>query len=1008
MPSIHETAYPRLKSSITAKELADVYTPTPAEIGLAERVAKGHAARLCFLLLLKTFQRLGYFQMLRDVPPQLITHIAGSLSSFAGESASVELEQYDNSGTRRRHVPIVRAHLGVKPFDREAQVLLTDSLRAAAQRREDLADIINVGIEELIRARRELPGFSTLQEEAQRCRAEINRAVYRRVSEALGVDGRRVVDELLRADETTRRSGWNALKDDPGKPTLSELRALVTHLNWLTTRSVGATAFTGIPDVKVRHFAAEAKSLDAARMNEMEPHKRYTLAAALIKAQLARNLDDLGEMFVKRMKKIHLKGQNALANFRARHQSRTDQLIELLQELLTAMQMEGTAEERLAALSAVVGEQPDRIVQDCQAYTAYAGYNYAPFLWHFYKSHRQALFEWLEQVKLVSTSQDTSLTAALDFLRAHRTSRAERVSTLQFTGANENGDAPQPSPLDLSWIPDKWWKLVTGMNRRDVPPAQVDRRHFEVCVFSQVMWELKSGDLCIEGSDKFADYREQLISWAEYEESVTAYGEQVELPVEAAAFVAATRRWLEEVAQATDASFPANEMLHIEDGVPVLRRLERRDAPARLKELEATIAERLEPVGILDALADTERWLNWTSRFGPLSGYEAKIKNPRERYVTASFCYGCGLGPTQTARSLDGLDRRQVAWINQRHVTEEKLDEIVTEVINAYNLFALPKQWGTGKSASADGTKWDLYEQNLLSEYHVRYGGYGGIGYYHVSDMYIALFSHFIPCGVWEAVYILDGLLKNESDIQPDTLHADTQGQSAPVFGLAHLLGINLMPRIRNWKDLKLFRPSREARYTHIDELFSESINWEVIETHLPDMLRVVLSIKAGRITASTLLRKLGTYSRKNKLYVAMRELGRVVRTVFLLKYLSDPELRRTIQAATNKSEAFNKFIQWVSFGGGGLIAENDRDEQRKLIKYNHMVANCLIFHNVHSLTRVLHELAAEGYEIEAEAVARLSPYLTEHINRFGKYTLNLERATPAPDYSLTFKAASE
>ena len=73
----------------------------------------------------------------------------------------------------------------------------------------------------------------------------------------------------------------------------------------------------------------------------------------------------------------------------------------------------------------------------------------------------------------------------------------------------------------------------------------------------------------------------------------------------------------------------------------------------------------------------------------------------------------------------------------------------------------------------------------------------------------------------------------------------------------------------------------------------------------------------------------------------------------------------------------------------------------------NHLVANCLIFHNVYSLTRVLHDLTVEGYEVEAEAVGRLSPYLTEHINRFGKYTLNLERATPAPNYNLTFKAAS-
>jgi Tn3 transposase DDE domain len=172
---------------------------------------------------------------------------------------------------------------------------------------------------------------------------------------------------------------------------------------------------------------------------------------------------------------------------------------------------------------------------------------------------------------------------------------------------------------------------------------------------------------------------------------------------------------------------------------------------------------------------------------------------------------------------------------------------------------------------------------------------------------------------VWEAVYILDRLLKNTSDIQPDTLHADTQGQSTPVFGLAHLLGIHLMPRIRNWKDLTLFRPSRTAHYRHIDGLFAEAINWELMHMHLPAMLRVVLSIKAGRLTASTLLRRLGTYSRKNRLYLAFRELGRVVRTAFLLRYLSDAELRQTIHAATNKSEAFNRFVQWLFFGGEQL-----------------------------------------------------------------------------------------
>lgn len=193
--------------------------------------------------------------------------------------------------------------------------------------------------------------------------------------------------------------------------------------------------------------------------------------------------------------------------------------------------------------------------------------------------------------------------------------------------------------------------------------------------------------------------------------------------------------------------------------------------------------------------------------------------------MTTVFCYGANIGPTQAARSLDGLDRRQIAWINQHHVTEDGLDEASTLVVNGYNRFLLIRSWGSGKHVSADGTKWDLYERNLLSEYHIRYGGFGGIGYYHVSDLYIALFSHFIPCGAYEGVYILDPFYQNRSDIQPDTVHADTHGQSAPIFGLAYVLGIQLMPRIRNWKNLTLYRPSKEARYEHFDALFSASVD---------------------------------------------------------------------------------------------------------------------------------------------------------------------------------------
>jgi TnpA family transposase len=145
------------------------------------------------------------------------------------------------------------------------------------------------------------------------------------------------------------------------------------------------------------------------------------------------------------------------------------------------------------------------------------------------------------------------------------------------------------------------------------------------------------------------------------------------------------------------------------------------------------------------------------------------------------------------------------------------LDAANRDIIDRFSRCVLPRCWGDEKRVATDGTQYDLAEENLMAERHIRYGVYGGIAYHHVSDLYILLFSHFIACGVWEAIYIIDGLLKNRSAIQPTTVHADTQGQNLPVFALSHLLGIQLMPRIRNWKDLKFYRPNKETTYTHLE-----------------------------------------------------------------------------------------------------------------------------------------------------------------------------------------------
>ena len=349
----------------------------------------------------------------------------------------------------------------------------------------------------------------------------------------------------------------------------------------------------------------------------------------------------------------------------------------------------------------------------------------------------------------------------------------------------------------------------------------------------------------------------------------------------------------------------------------------------------------------------------WPRHFGPVSGSDPKIDDPVGRYVLLTFTYGANLGPYQVARHMPGVVTAHQLATAVKHAGVERIDAAKTDGVNAFAQLDLPKVWGEGRYAAADGSQVDTWSDNLLAESHIRYGGFGGIAYRHIADTYIALFSRFIPCGVWEAVYILDGLLQNRSDIQPDKIHADTQGQSLPVFGLAQLLGFELLPRIRNWHDLVFYRPTKTTRYAHIDTLFDDAaIDWRLIETHWPDLMRVVLSLRAGRISSVALLRRLGHDSRKNKLYRAFRELGRAVRTIVLLRYLSDPALRDSIAVITNRMEAFHSFAQWLSFGGD-VLADNDPDHQDKLIKLNELMANCVIYNTTLDITDVVNDLVA-------------------------------------------------
>lgn len=988
MTSIHETAYPRLKLEFTDQELHSIYTPKRSEIDFVVSNYRQANQRVVLLVQLKLLQRLGYFVPLASVPTEIIQHVCNSAKLRVPPKAV--LTRYDQSGSKPIHHQRLRTYVGIRVVDAEVEQWLQEQALQAAQTKQELPDIINVLIEELVQRRFELPGFTWLFRLARQSRATVNDRIYKHVSGALTPDVLARLDHLL---QTRSGSGsWDSLKREPKQPNVREVTDFLQHIDAMLVLAQDLPETDDIAATKREQLTLEARALDVAEMNQMKPSKRYTLAVLLIQTQLQKALDDVTEIFIKSVRNLHNVAEERLRQYHLQQASQVERLIGQFREVLTVLSEDGSASDRVSRVEESLDGDLDKWINECDEHMAYAGNNYYPFMLGGYGSKRSLLFKCLEAFKLQTTSQDVSILDAIAVVQRYRSSHKEHLAV------DESGIAD----LDLAWMPDKWRVLIFGRNAA-IMPTHIHRKYFELAVFSQVMDELKSGDLYVEHSGEYDDWRNHLVSWEEYEKEVDKYGELVDMPVEPGEFVRELKEELSSLAREVDQRFPENGHVDIDDTGLVIRRAERTKPPEDLEMVDHVLLSEMDTVSILDVLTETEKWLDLHKLFGPLSGFETKVDDPRKRFITTLFCYGCNLGPTQTARSVKGLSRKQVAWLNLKHVTEQRLDKAIVKVINAYNRFALPRYWGSGKSASADGTKWNVYEQNLLSEYHIRYGGYGGIGYYHVSDRYIALFSHFIPCGVYEAVYILDGLINNQSDIQPDTLHGDTQAQSTPVFGLAHLLGIELMPRIRNIKDLVFFRANRTDRYEHIDSLFRGTIDWELIARHLKDMLRVVISIKAGKVAPSTILRRLGTASRKNKLYFAFRELGRVLRTRFLLKYINDAELRRTIHAATNKSEEFNDFVKWLFFGGDGIIAENIRHEQRKVVKYNQLVANMVILHNVHEMTRILKAIQQKGYVLTEEVLRGLAPYRRSHINRFGEYMLDLDRVARPMQYKTEF-----
>ena len=977
MASIEQTAYPRFTDELLEQtDLQKLFSPSEAELAFVKQHSRKASGNLSLLILLKTHQYLGRSIGISKVPVQIKRYLAEQLDLTDGLETLAASEA--NKITFHRYRKAIRDFLTIQPWSEKAEALIMEGMKKAAFTMSDPADLINIALSVLADNQYEIPAFGRLDESARHIRQVVHEQLYKQTLAALRTEEQKILDDLLLVQGSNYRSMFTNLKTAPGRNTLPQMRRWAQRLEELNQLIQAAAFIQHISYTKIRQFAAQANALEVSDIKDISSSaKRYTFLLCFLHEAQMRTRDELMTMFLKRMRQTHSRAKEHLEQIKAQYRLWEEQMMQTLQQVVDSAVAESKDKALGKRVRTILAEHGGAatISKRYKIVSAYHGDNHLPLLWSKHKAHRSAIYKLLNLLEIKSATEDTDLLTAFEFIKKQQNARRDYLPM------------PACTQLNLDFLSLRWQAYVQTKQEGE---TLLKRRELEVCILSHLADAIRYGDLYITGSQEFTDFRTQLLSWDACLPHLEAYCVGVGLANNATDFVAVLQEKLRKTCQSADDFFPKNTHFSIDElGQAHLKRLRAKEKPKELKVFQQKIRALMPERHLLDILKNVAHWTNFTQYFSPPSGAKAKMKDAVSRYIFTVFGYGCNLGAAQTAKHIRAdITLRTLKRINDQHINPEKLQQASTNIIDQYARFELPYLWGTGKSAAADGTHIQLLQNNLMGEQHIRYNGYGGIAYHHISDTYVALFCNFIACGVWEAVYILDGLMKNTAKLQPDTIHADTQGQSQPVFGLSYLLGIQLMPRMRNWNEVTFYKTDKTDSYQHIDELFTDTIDWDLIKTHWKDLMQVVISIHQGKVLPSMLLQKLGTNNRKNKLYKAFRELGRVIRTIFLLDYASSEQLRRKIQATSNKVESFHFFHDWITFGGF-IITTGDPVEQHKRNKYIDLIANAVMLHNVVDLTNAINTLVKDGEKVSPELLAFLSPYLTEHIKRFGQYVLD-------------------
>ena len=504
---------------------------------------------------------------------------------------------------------------------------------------------------------------------------------------------------------------------------------------------------------------------------------------------------------------------------------------------------------------------------------------------------------------------------------------------------------------------------------------------------------LRSGDLYLPQSKQHVSFWDLTLNEPNWDETKhTVYTElQQPLPHEVRSAISTQ---FHEAVSAAQKRFGLDNFAEIHNGRLKLKRDDKLDVPDKVNQLQKVIDAYMPSIRIEQLLMEVDQMTHYSRHFVPIQYHQSRPKNFYKSLMAAIISQATNLGVVSMSNSVNGVTVDMLRHILQYYIREETLINASAEIVNQHHELPLSAVYGSGTLSSSDAQRFKIRADSLLASYYPRYYGYyeKAIGIYtHVSDQYSVFSTKIISCSPREALYVLDGLLENNTILKIREHTTDTHGYTEIVFALCHLLGFYFMPRIRDLKDQQLYRIDKSVDYGDLNHLLTKTADLAIIEEQWEYMMRVVISLKQKTSPAHVIVQRLTNSSPFDRLTKAFTNLGRIIKTEYILRYLTDKDLRQTVQRQLNKGEYRHKLPRWIFFADQGEFTTGDYEEIMNKASSLSFVSNAILYWNTIKINDVVEQLRQQGEDIDDKTLSHISLLPYKHVLPNGTYFIEDE-----------------